>query len=164
VDAPEIASLSRRLLRAYEYRGFVGVEFKQDARDGRFRLMEINPRTVSGNQLAIAAGVDFPWIGYECLANSEPRPRAAERFRVGVAYVNEEWDLKAFLRLKQAGELTLLRWLGDLFRSDAKALAAIDDPLPVLVAAFRVFRAALASIVAAPFKWLRGLTGPHRGH
>ena len=60
VEAPEIAQLSRRLLRALNYSGFVGVEFKFDARDSTYRLIEINARTVSGNQLAISAGIDFP--------------------------------------------------------------------------------------------------------
>ena len=64
VDAPEVAALSRRLLGAFDVRGFVGVEFKRDERSGTYYLIEINPRTVSGNQLAISAGVDFPWIGY----------------------------------------------------------------------------------------------------
>ncbi len=64
VDAPEVAELSRRLLAAFGWRGLVGVEWKRDERDRGFRLVEINPRTVIGNQLAISAGVDLPWIAY----------------------------------------------------------------------------------------------------
>ena len=76
VEAPEVAELSRRLLRAFDYRGFVGVEFKLDATSGSYHLMEINSRTGSGNQMAISAGVDFPWIGYRYLTGSDRWRRA----------------------------------------------------------------------------------------
>jgi predicted ATP-grasp superfamily ATP-dependent carboligase len=130
VDAPEVARLSRVLLRAFRYRGFVGVEFKLDARDGSYRLMEINPRTVSGNQLAIAAGVDFPWIGYQYLTGAGVGHSA---FRSGVRYVNEEWDVQAYLSLRRAGVMSLGGWLASLRGVRAKAFAAWDDPLPLLV-------------------------------
>jgi predicted ATP-grasp superfamily ATP-dependent carboligase len=143
VEATEVAKLSRRLLEAFDYRGFVGVEFKHDARDGTYRLMEINPRTVSGNQLAISAGVDFPWIGYRYLTEAEPAQPANSRFRPGVKYVNEEWDFKAFLALRRSGKLTTGRWLESLRGAEARAVFAWDDPLPLLVVGWRFLRAAL---------------------
>lgn len=107
VDAPEVAELSRRLLRAFNYRGFVGVEFKFDARDHTFRVMETNPRTVSGNQLAISAGVDLPWIGYQYLTGSDLGIALAKPFQPGVKYVNQEWDVKAYFALRKTGPLRL---------------------------------------------------------
>jgi D-aspartate ligase len=146
VDAPEVAEMSRRLLSEFGYRGFVGVEFKYDERDRSFKLMEINPRTVSGNQLAISAGVDFPWLGYQYLTGSE-RGVVSSSFKTGVRYVNEEWDLMAYLRLRKNGDLTLLRWLRSVIQSEAKAIGCWKDPGPLLVAAGRISRAALRSIV-----------------
>jgi len=134
VEAPEVARLSRLLLQAFGYRGFVGVEFKRDARDGGYRLMEINPRTVSGNELAIRAGVDFPWIGYRHLTGLPLEPAA---FRRGIRYVNEEWDVQAYLALRKAGALSLGGWLASLRGVRAKAFAAWDDPLPLLVGLWR---------------------------
>ncbi len=140
-DAPEVAELSRRLLDAFEYRGFVGVEFKHDARDGSYRLMEINPRTVSGNQLAISSGVDFPWLGYLYLsADAAEMPTVS--FQPGVKYVNEEWDLKAFLALRKSGDLTFRGWLRSLAGARARAIWALDDPLPLLVVGWRMLKAA----------------------
>jgi predicted ATP-grasp superfamily ATP-dependent carboligase len=132
---PEVRALSLRLLEALNYRGFVAVEFKRDPRDGTYRLMEINPRTASGNQLAISAGVDFPWIGYQHLAatgpaNTPPPPP----FRVGVGWVSELWDLQAYLLLRRAGALSLRGWLRSVRGAEARALGAWDDPLPLLVA------------------------------
>ncbi len=148
VDAPEVVELSRRLLRAFDYRGFVGVEFKFDARDGRYRLMEINPRTVSGNQLAISAGVDFPALGYEHLTGVRLQPSPGGHGRTGVKYLNEEWDVKAFLALHAAGQLEWRQWLRTVRRSEARAIGAWDDPWPLVVTVSRMLRAGLERIWA----------------
>jgi predicted ATP-grasp superfamily ATP-dependent carboligase len=150
VEAPEVAELSRRLLAAFDYQGFVGVEFKRDVRDGTYRLMEINPRTVSGNQLAISAGVDFPWIGYRYLTEADTDGLANSAFKVGVKYVNEEWDFKAFLALRRRGELTARRWIDSLRGAEARAVFAWDDPLPLLVVGWRFLRAAMRGRRSAP--------------
>lgn len=57
------ADLLRRsadLLAVLDWQGVAMIEFKQDARSGRYFLMEINPRFWGSLQLAIDAGVDFP--------------------------------------------------------------------------------------------------------
>jgi D-aspartate ligase len=140
VDAPEIADLSRRLLRALDYRGFVGVEFRLDPRDGVYRLMEINPRTVSGNQLAITAGVDFPWLGYRYLTDPAWAGEIPPSFRRGVLYVNEEWDVKAFLSLRKSGRLSFAAWARSVVSARARAIWAWDDPRPLLVVLGRMVR------------------------
>ena len=143
IDCQEVAQLSRKLLHAFDYQGFVGIEFKFDARDGTYRLMEINPRTVSGNQLCISAGVDFPGIGYQYLTGCDLGLHSVRPFQRGVRYVNEEWDLKAYLALRKSGELTLGSWLQSIRGAKAKALWASDDPLPILVTMYRMVRAFL---------------------
>ncbi len=150
VDAPEVAELSRRLLRAFDYRGFVGVEFKRSARDGTYRLMEINPRVVSGNELAVRAGVDFPWIGYRYLTGSNRRDGPAGRIRPGVKYVNEEWDIQAYLALRKSGKLGLWTWLASLRGVRARAVWALDDPLPFLIGLGRLTRLALSKAWSKP--------------
>jgi D-aspartate ligase len=133
VDAPEVAALSRPLLRSLGYRGFVDIEFKRDDRDGSLRLMEVNPRTVSGNQIAIEAGVDFPWIAYRHLTGADAGSEPVTRGRVGVKYVHEPWDLASFRALRRSGEITFLAWLRSLRGVRARAIWAWDDPMPLLV-------------------------------
>jgi predicted ATP-grasp superfamily ATP-dependent carboligase len=153
VEAPEVVELSRRLLRAFDYRGFVGVEFKRDDRDGAYRLMEINARAVSGNQLAVSAGVDFAWLAYQSLTGVELEAGPERRFRVGVTYVNEEWDVQAFVALRRAGAMTLGSWLRSLRGVEARALGAWDDPLPLIVGVVRLLR----KLVAGAWSVARGL-------
>jgi D-aspartate ligase len=133
VNAPEVAELSRRLLRAFGYRGFAGVEFKRDPRDGTFRLMELNARTESGNQLAISAGVDLPWIGYQYLTGGKLEPTPIGPSGRPVKYVNEEWDVQSFMALRSNSKLSLRSWLGSIRGTRAWAIGAWDDPLPLIV-------------------------------
>ncbi len=146
IECQEVAQLGRKLLQAFNYQGFVGIEFKFDARDGTYRLMEINPRTVSGNQLCISAGVDFPGIGYQYLTGCDLGLHPARPFQRGVRYVNEEWDLKAYLALRKSGELTLASWLQSIRGAQAKALWASDDPMPFLATMSRAVRAFLRAV------------------
>ena len=115
--------LSRELLRKFVYRGLVAVEFKHDARDGTYRLMEINPRTVSGNQLAIRAGVDFPWIVYQYLVYPGACP-PVNGFRPGVKHVNESWDLLAYRARRKDGDLPFWTWLRSLAGTQAWAIVS----------------------------------------
>lgn len=60
VHCPEIEAAAERLLAAIGWTGVAMVEFRRDARDSSFRLIEINHRFWGSLPLAIAAGVDFP--------------------------------------------------------------------------------------------------------
>ena len=77
VVAPEVADLSRTLLRSFGYRGMANIEFKFDARDGSYRLIEINPRSSGALQLAVSAGIDFPFLVYDYLARRPERTAGA---------------------------------------------------------------------------------------
>lgn len=50
------------LLKALNWHGVAMVEFKKDFRDGKFKLMEINPKLWGSLDLTIAAGVDIPYL------------------------------------------------------------------------------------------------------
>jgi predicted ATP-grasp superfamily ATP-dependent carboligase len=56
---------SLRLLDHLRWTGLAMVEFKIDERTGTPVLMEINPRPWGSMQLAIHAGVEFPWLWYQ---------------------------------------------------------------------------------------------------
>jgi predicted ATP-grasp superfamily ATP-dependent carboligase len=78
----EIRDMAAQLLKALDWFGVAMVEFKIDPRDGRPKLMEINPRFWGSLALAIHAGVDFPCLLYR-LARGE-RFAPVTRYRLGV--------------------------------------------------------------------------------
>ncbi len=133
VNDAEVAGHSRRLLASLSYRGFGSVEFKRDVRDGSLKLMEINPRTVSGNELAAAAGIDLPYVAYRHLTGQVVTTSAA---REGVLLVHEEWDLKSLLRSEPHRVRAVATWLATLRAADAYSLGARDDPGPLVSAAW----------------------------
>jgi predicted ATP-grasp superfamily ATP-dependent carboligase len=65
VNDPALRELGSRLLRELRWHGVAMVEFKRDERDGRYKLMEINPKFWGSLDLAVAAGVDFPWLAVQ---------------------------------------------------------------------------------------------------
>lgn len=73
---------SKRMLRELNWHGVAMVEFKQDIRDGRPKLMEINGRFWGSLQLAIDAGVDFPRLLIESL--DLPPPNPVLQYRTGI--------------------------------------------------------------------------------
>jgi D-aspartate ligase len=70
----EVVEQGLALLRGIGFRGLSQVEFKRDARDGRYKLMEINPRLWQWHGLAAAAGVDLTRIAYLDLIGQPPAP------------------------------------------------------------------------------------------
>jgi len=55
-----LESHGRRMLDALKWHGVGMVEFRRDARDGTYNLIEINPKFWGSLDLALAAGADFP--------------------------------------------------------------------------------------------------------
>ena len=65
---------SNKLLQELEWHGVAMVEFKQDNRDGEFKLMEINGRFWGSLQLAIDAGVNFPLLSAKIAMGDNVKP------------------------------------------------------------------------------------------
>lgn len=64
IELPAIEELALRFLRAIDYYGIVEVEFKQDPRDGEYKLLDVNARAWGFHGLGQATGVDFPYLLY----------------------------------------------------------------------------------------------------
>ncbi len=71
----EVVEQGLAFLRALDFHGISQVETKRDPRDGRYKLMEVNPRLWQWHSLAAACGVDLPYIAYRDLVG-EPLPPA----------------------------------------------------------------------------------------
>ena len=62
VELPLIEEYSLRFLQEINYYGLVELEYKRDARDGEFRLLDVNGRTWGYHTIGEAAGVDFSYL------------------------------------------------------------------------------------------------------
>lgn len=120
-----------RFFRGVDYRGFGAIEFKIDARDGSYHLIEPTVgRTEHLFALAAANGVNLPYIGY-CDMAELPLPQWKQNRRP-VRYLNWERDLKAVRFYMASRDLTVGQWLKSLWGRKQYALFAWDDPGPLL--------------------------------
>src|SRR3984893_15071669 len=78
VELPTIVELSERFLRAIDYYGLVEVEFKQDPRDGLFKLLDVNARTWGFHSIGQPAGIEFPYLVYADQMGEEIEQRRGE--------------------------------------------------------------------------------------
>jgi predicted ATP-grasp superfamily ATP-dependent carboligase len=133
VDDQEVFDLSVKLFQALDYRGIGCAEFKRDRRDGTPRLIEINTRAVRTSMLAIAAGVDFPWIAYQdCVKPGAVAP--VLEGKVPVRWVHLRDEIWAASRLILSGELSFMAWArGFLGKPVVVAEFSWDDMWPGLL-------------------------------
>lgn len=130
VDVPEIVAPSKRLLSAMRYTGLVEVEYKLDVRNGRYKLLDINPRLWTWSTLGSPAGIDFPYLLWRIMVGKRVRKRTG---RVGVRWVRMSTDVPAALHEMIRGRLSLGSYLRSLRSPVEFALMALDDPLPGLL-------------------------------
>ncbi len=127
---PEMVDLGKEFFRKIGYRGVGSSEFKLDPRDGKLKLIELNPRYWQQNGLPDRCGMNFPMMNYLDLIGEDPKP--VIEYRAGVKWVNIYSDIESFREYRKRGELSLKDWLGS-FRGETM-LSDLEwgDPLPGL--------------------------------
>jgi predicted ATP-grasp superfamily ATP-dependent carboligase len=147
---PRLLQDSERILEALKWHGVAMVEFRRDARDGVSKLLEINGRFWGSLQLAVDAGVDFPYLLYRQAVDGDTEPVLT--YRVGVRLRwwlgDVDWLL---LRLREANGVserlgalrTFLRPAGKTARAE---ILRRDDPAPATVELWQYLRDAVQGV------------------
>jgi len=158
VERREVEEAACRFLRSLDYSGLVEIEFKYDERDGRYKLLDVNPRAWTWNALGGKAGVDFAHVLWRSAMGEAVEPL---RGRADVAWMHETRDLLAASIEMWRGRLSPAQYLRSWRKPLALAAIAKDDPLPGVVelplAVARVVARALPQRVRGP----RALGGSH---
>jgi len=127
---PQIIPSGRRMLEALQFSGYSCMEFKKDARDGVYKLMEVNPRHNRSLLLAVACGVNFPVIEYEHrLYGTIPSPQP---FREGYYWIDGFRDMAAVARYRRLGKFSPMQYVRPYLMPHISATFSITDPLPFL--------------------------------
>ncbi len=71
---PELAEIGRNFLKSIKWRGFAEIEFKQDAENGKYYIIEINARHTNFNQLLVDMGFDITMLTFQDLYGLELIP------------------------------------------------------------------------------------------
>ncbi len=130
LTVPEVLDPGRRLLQGLGYSGYSCIEFKKDARDGVYKLMEVNGRHNRSTLLAVRCGINFPWLEYSHLVRGvEP---VSCRYAEGVYWIDEYRDTHLLAQQLRKGKFRLLRYVLPYFRKHLFAVFDVDDPEPFL--------------------------------
>lgn len=126
---PEIVGPSERLLRELAFTGLIELEYKLDARDHRFKLLDMNPRVWGWHTLCGRAGVDFPYLLWLHIRGAR-LPRTVQQD--GVSWLRLSTDTPTAVREMLGGRLSVREYLRTLRGPRESAIFARDDPLPGL--------------------------------
>ncbi|MGA7964923.1 MAG: hypothetical protein WCB49_03365 [Gammaproteobacteria bacterium] len=129
--APAEAHL-RELLSKLDYRGIFSAEFKRDARDGQFRILEVNIRVWWYVEFAARCGINVCQMAYDD-ARGEPVTAASRHYPVGAGCINFPGDIKTVLRSRRREHGPWWRIVGQWSRAHFLAFRP-NDPLPGIFA------------------------------
>jgi predicted ATP-grasp superfamily ATP-dependent carboligase len=136
---PAVESV-RRALAQLDYRGVFSAEFKRDADDGVFRVLEINARPWWYVRFAAQCGMNLCGRAYADALGQSPPPATA--YRVGRGCMHVHYDYFACRELLRTGQVSRRSWLWSWLTSH-KAAFEWNDPLPACVDVARILGRAL---------------------
>jgi D-aspartate ligase len=130
-EQDQVMELGMKLLKGIDYQGMANIEFKHDRREGVFKLIELNVRGGGRVALAVAAGVDFPYIAYRDAIGEAVEP--THKYEPGLTWVNLTHDFAAYWSYYRKVEaLSWRRWMREIWNVHSHAFFARDDPVPVI--------------------------------
>ena len=135
---PMLEEAAQRLLNHLKWHGVAMVEFKYNPESQKYWLMEVNPRFWGSLALAVAAGVDFPWLLYRMATEGDIEP--VLQYQTGVTARWLLGDMLAFINhfKHYKSKIQLIKdflFCKDNIYDDFHW----DDPLPFVVEALYYF-------------------------
>ncbi len=127
---PELLIEGRKLIQNIGYRGVGSAEFKFDERDGKLKLIELNPRYWQQNSLPTACGMNFAVMDYLEVTGQKPEP--ITEFVTNIKWVNRHMDFNSFIQYRHAGELSFWEWRRSLVGKKVYSHFSWDDLVPIL--------------------------------
>jgi D-aspartate ligase len=129
---PETAEAGKKFFTAISWRGMGNIEFKRDVRDGKLKVIEVNPRFTDAHRMIVEGGMPIDEMVYRS-KTGQLVPTITD-YEENVRMWNPLRDFMAFRELRARGELTFVGWLESL-RSGRKVLPIfmLRDPVPTFV-------------------------------
>lgn len=125
------------LLQALRWQGPVDAEFKIDPRDGKARILEINPRFSGAVHFPIACGLNLPLLYVRAALGERLKEARVPAYRAGLYYLEaRRWLVALGAELREPGEYRWSRlrraWRTELGRPRVPSVNRLGDPAPML--------------------------------
>ena len=130
----DILNEAAPLVKALDYTGVCEIEFMLDNRDGKYKLIEINPRTWLWVGLAKACGIDYAKMVYRYVNGlSQEYP---QQYEIGTKWIN--WITDVFFSSKAIHKkvFSFNEYLSSLSGRKITAIWNWKDPWPGIVFPF----------------------------
>ena len=101
VERPDIIADCQKLLDEIGWRGYADIDLIEDTRDGKAKIMEINPRITGSVKICFDAGVNFSQLLVDDFLNKEVKPQFEVKHKY-LRYMHTDvlWFLKSPNRFK----------------------------------------------------------------
>jgi D-aspartate ligase len=125
-----VSDATLRLMKALSYRGILDIGFRYDARDERYKLLDVNPRIGGTFRLFVGVnGLDVLRAMYLDMTGAEVPATIPQD---GRRWLVDPTDLASALAYRARGDVTVKGWLRSYRGVRETAWFAFDDPLPFL--------------------------------
>jgi D-aspartate ligase len=129
VPNPTLRETVVKFMQAIGYRGILDCGFRFDARDGQYKVFDINPRIGCTFRLFVSlTGMDVARAQYLDLTS---QPVDSGTVPIGRKWILEDFDLVSSFRYWREGKLGLLPWMRSFAGLAECAYFAADDLHPV---------------------------------
>ena len=128
VDRPDIIESCKRLLQTINWRGAADIDLIDDPRDGKAKIMEINPRVSGSVKIVFEAGVDQARQMLELVSGDTVSEQTEYRIgqRLRCSQSDLLWFIKSPNRFKSKPS-----WFS--IKNTKDQIFYLDDPLPWFV-------------------------------
>jgi D-aspartate ligase len=124
-----VEATAKAFMKAIGYKGVLDCGFRFDARDGRYKVYDINPRIGATFRLFVDdLGLDVARVLYMDMTG---QPVTAGTIQQGRKWIVEDCDLVSSVRYCADRRLAFNDWVHSLRGIHETALFASDDPWPV---------------------------------
>ncbi len=125
-----LAEQAIRFLQGVGFRGVAEVEFKQDAQDGKWKLIEVNPRLWIQHTLAARCGVNLAYVLYLATIGLEPKP--LPRQKENIRWIAAELDWFSLRQIARQRRVNWQEWTEGFRAERETSLWQWDDPRPAI--------------------------------
>lgn len=117
-----------RFMQAIGYRGILDIGYRFDRRDGKYKVLDVNPRI--GCTFRLFVGADGMDVARALYLDLTEQPVTSSRAAEGRKWVVEDFDSISAFRCWHKHNLTLMDWVKSFRGLEETACFALDDPLP----------------------------------
>jgi predicted ATP-grasp superfamily ATP-dependent carboligase len=138
-ELPEVRELSLSFLQSIKYKGIACLEFKMDAKTGKYFFIEINPRIPWGHARCSDCGNSLALAAYSDLTERNMKKDSVPRQINGIRWIDLGKDIPSFVHKFLRREITFRAWAVSVFKANSFAFWDFKDPLPFVYMVWRLF-------------------------